>query len=217
MDELVGVQSIYKIDPISDLGVVDISNPSKQEIITNQTLIQKEISKGNRSTKEPPYLIIYTKNTVEQFLKRYMLGSLKPQTLVLVSPFISTFEGEPYELKDVLHRAKRDRTLVYVVTRKPEAEYQLRGIELLRKFPYVEIRYNPDIHAKLYISWGREIDESYAFFGSGNLTSGGLKNNLELGMMILARGDGKSIINKLYKWGSHDIRVISKIEKQIKH
>ena len=112
--------------------------------------------------------------------------------------------------KDVLKRAKRDHTRVYVVTRKPEAEYQLQGIELLKKYSCVEIRYNPEIHAKLYISWGRELEESFAFFGSGNLTSGGLKYNLELGMMILGRGDGKSIVNKLYQWGSHDIRVVSK-------
>lgn len=171
--------------------------------------------KSVNRVKEPPFLKVYTKNTVEQFIKRYLLSSVKAQSLVLVSPFISTFEGEAYKLVDVLKKAQRDRTRVYVVTHEPEAMYQLQGMELLKQFSGVEIRYNSEIHAKLYICWGREVEESFAFFGSGNLTSGGIKYNLELGMMILARGDGKNIIKALYQWGSHDIRVQSSLIKQI--
>lgn len=159
--------------------------------------------------KEPPFLKVYTKNTVEQFIIRYIRGSVRAQSLVLVSPFISTLDGENYNLRDVLKKAEKERTRVYVVTRKPEAEYQFEGIELLKQFSGVEIRYNSEIHAKLYICWGRELEESFAFFGSGNLTSGGLRYNLELGMMILAKGDGKKILKALYQWGSFDLRTAS--------
>ena len=168
-----------------------------------------------KQAKEPPYLKVYTKNTVEQFIKRYMLSSVKAQSLVLVSPFISTLEGEAIKLIDILLKAQKDHTQVYVVTRKPEAEYQIEGIRLLNKFSCVEIRYNPEIHAKLYVCWGREVEESFAFFGSGNLTSGGIRYNLELGMMILAKGNGKNILRDLYQWGSFDVRTTSTLVKSI--
>jgi hypothetical protein len=217
MSEGMGPQSSYDLDALHGIRILDgiVGTENDVDIPSIPAIIQNEFSRHKKQSKEPPYIIIYTKNTVEQFIKRYMLGTAKIQALVLVSPFISTLMGEVYELKDVLKKAKRDQTRVYVVTRKPEAEYQFKGIDLLNQFSCVEIRYNPDIHAKLYISWGRELEESFAFFGSGNLTSGGLRYNLELGMMILARGDGKNIIRKLYSWGSHDIRVASKIIKMI--
>lgn len=169
----------------------------------------------SKHVKEPPFLKVYTKNTVEQFIKRYMLGSVKAQSLILVSPFISALEGEVFELIDILMKAKKDHTRVYVVTREPETEYQIEGIRLLNRFSCVEIRYNPEIHAKLYICWGREVEESFAFFGSGNLTSGGLRYNLELGMMILAKGNGKNILRDLYQWGSFDVRTTSTLVKSI--
>lgn len=165
--------------------------------------------------KEPPFLKVYTKDTVGQFIKRYMLGSVKAKSLVLVSPFISTLENEVFELKDILMKAQKDRTRVYVITREPEAEYQIEGMKLLNRFSCAEIRYNSEIHAKLYICWGQEVEDSFAFFGSGNLTSGGLRNNLELGMMILAKGDGKNILRDLYQWGSFEIRIKSKLIQSI--
>jgi hypothetical protein len=169
----------------------------------------------SKHVKEPPFLKVYTKNTVEQFIKRYMLGSVKAKSLVLVSPFISTLEGESFTLTDILTKAQKDHTRVYVITREPEAEYQIEGMRLLNGFPCVEIRYNSEIHAKLYVCWGREVEESFAFFGSGNLTSGGIRYNLELGMMILAKGNGKNILRDLYQWGSFDVRTTSILVKSI--
>lgn len=193
---------------------VDSSINIEQPVIERLADLAQEADQKQK-IKEPPFIKVYTKNTVEQFVKRYMLGSVQAQSLVLVSPFISTLDGEIYDLKQILKRAEKDHTRVYVVTRTPEAEYQFRGIELLKKFSCVEIRYNLEIHAKLYVCWGRELEESFAFFGSGNLTSGGLRYNLELGMMILAKGEGKNILKALYTWGSHDIRVQSKLIKSI--
>jgi len=216
MKDTSGLQSNSYLNSLHSIGVYEsIIGPYIDNKPTIQAILQNERTNDRRQRKEPPYIKVYTKNTVEQFINRYMVGASKAQVLVLVSPFISILEGEPYELKDILKRAERDHTRVYVVTRKPEMAYQLQGIELLNRFSCVEIRYNSEIHAKLYISWGRELEESFAFFGSGNLTSGGLRYNLELGMMILARGDGKSIIRTLYHWGSHDIRVVSKLVKKI--
>ena len=56
-------------------------------------LAQSAIKIKQGRIKEPPYVKLYTKNTVEQFIKRYMIGTVKAQSLVLVSPFISTLGG----------------------------------------------------------------------------------------------------------------------------
>ena len=163
----------------------------------------------------PPFAQILTERTVEHFLRRYLVSPTPPHVMVIVSPFISDLAGEMYELKDVLKRINADHTRTYVVTRPPRESYQQAGMELLRMSPYVEIRYNPDVHAKLYICWHREVEESFALFGSGNLTSGGLRYNLELGMMILARGQGKKLVQELYNWGAVALRTKSERVKAI--
>ncbi len=170
---------------------------------------------GTPETEGPPFAQILTERTVEHFLRRYLVSSTPPHVMVIVSPFISDLAGEMYELKDVLKRINTDRTRTYVVTRPPHEPYQQAGMELLKMSPYVEIRYNPDVHAKLYICWHREEEESFALFGSGNLTSGGLRYNLELGMLILARGHGKKLIRELYDWSAVALRTKSERVKPI--
>lgn len=163
----------------------------------------------------PPYAQILTERTVEHFLRRYLVNPTPPHVMVIVSPFISDLAGEIYDLKHVLRKINADRTRTYVITRPPREAYQQAGMELLRLSPYVEIRYNPDIHAKLYICWYREEEENFALFGSGNLTSSGLRYNLELGMMILARSHGKKLIRELYDWSANALRAKSERVKAI--
>lgn len=170
---------------------------------------------GASEAEGPPFAQILTERTVEHFLRRYLVGSTPPQVMVIVSPFISDLAGEVFELKDVLKRINTDRTRTYVVTQPPREPYQQAGMELLQMSPYVEIRYNPDVHAKLYICWHREEEESFALFGSGNLTSGGVRYNFELGMMILARGHGKKLIRELYDWSAVSLRTKSERVKTI--
>ena len=86
---------------------------------------------------------------------------------------------------------------------------------MLWQCPLAEIRYNPDIHAKLYVVWSRDEAESFALFGSGNLTKSGLCHNIELGMMIFARGHGRTILRDLYQWGGYSLRTMSQRVKAI--
>ena len=82
--------------------------------------------------------------------------------------------------------------------------------------PYTEIRYNEDIHAKLYICWCRKNEEqSFALFGSGNLTSGGIRHNLELGMMIYSKDHGRALVRELYEWSAVALRSQSQRIKKI--
>ena len=154
----------------------------------------------------PPYARVITERPVERFLQKYLLGGVSPQTLVIVSPFIGDLEGSHFKLDAVTEKADADGTRLFVITREPRDLYHEKGIEVLRRCPMAEIRYDPDIHAKLYVAWCRDEDESFALFGSGNLTESGLGRNIELGMMIFARGHGRSILRELYNWGSVTLR-----------
>ena len=164
------------------------------------------------------YVRIFTEKTVNQFLIKYMTCKSYPQNLIIISPFISDLGGETYSLKEIVNKITQDKTPTYVVTRKPIERYQQEGISVLKDSPFTEIRYNDSIHAKLYICWCRKNeDDSFALFGSGNLTSGGVRQNLELGMMIYSHDHGRKIIRDLYYWSINQLRTQSKREKSISY
>jgi len=164
----------------------------------------------------PPYARIFTEGAVNQFLQKYMTYQTFPQVLVIVSPFISNLAGELYELPDIIAHINKTQTPTYVITRELKDDYQKESIALLSQSPNVEIRYNERIHAKLYICWCKEKEEdSFALFGSGNLTSGGLQNNLELGMMIYSRDHGQVLVRDLYDWSTVALRSQSRRVSQI--
>jgi hypothetical protein len=196
---------------LGEIRELVLGNPRFQRLLEFELRAQAKQPSAASATETggPPFVQILTDRTVEHFLRRYLVGSAPAHVLVIVSPFISDLAGEMYDLQDMLKRINADRTRTYVVTRPPREAYQQVGMQLLNESPYVEIRYNPDVHAKLYICWHREEEESFALFGSGNLTSGGLRYNLELGMMILARGHGKKLVRELYDWSANALRAKS--------
>lgn len=183
-------------------------NPIYRRMVELELIAQNQIKTGIERVEETPtYLQIITDRAVEKFLQRYLISSVRAQSLVIVSPFISDLSGEPFSLENILIKAQKDRATIFVITQEPHEEYHQRGLAVFERSPSVEIRYNPNIHAKLYICWSREEEDSFALFGSGNLTIGGLKQNIELGMMILSRGYGKRLIRELFNWGVNDLRV----------
>ena len=50
--------------------------------------------------------------------------------------------------------------------------------------------------------------ESFALFGSGNLTARSIENNIELAMMVYAKGPGRGLLHELYYWASVRLRTI---------
>jgi hypothetical protein len=202
---------------IGEIREMVLANPRFRRLVELEMLAQRGFTPSPRQgeSSEPPYIQVLTERSVERFLQRYMIATERPQVLVIVSPFISDLAGQLYGLQDIVKRINADRTRTYVVTRPPRDEYHRVGLAVLEKSPYVEIRHNPDVHAKLYIAWNREEENSFALFGSGNLTSGGLRYNLELGMMILSRGQGRALVRELYQWGNHTLRTVSQRVKPI--
>ena len=182
------------------------------ELQASSALVDKE---GRVEGVIPPYAQVVTERPVERFLQRYLLGSATAQTMVIVSPFIGDLAGTPFELRAITEKALTDGTRLYVITRAPREPYHQAGVAVLQRCPLDEIRYNPDIHAKLYVVWSRDETESFALFGSGNLTESGLRHNIELGMIIFARGYGRTILRDLYQWGSYTLRTMSQRVKAI--
>jgi hypothetical protein len=175
-----------------------IDSPFFRRLAEIQLQIQASISEPESTT----YLQLLVERSVERFLNRYMSTSGQ-QVLLIVSPFIGDLEEESYKLSDVIKKTLSEKGRIYVITREPRDKYHKEGLAVLQQSSNVEVRYNPDIHAKLYVSWNRTEEESFAMFGSGNLTSSGISYNLELGMMILSRGFGRKLVRELYSWGNN--------------
>lgn len=202
---------------IGEIREVILSNPRFRQLVELQLQLQGASggSEGHPESRVPPYAQVITQRPVEKFLERYLLSAVAAQALVIVSPFIADLSGTPFDLRAVTAKVRADGTRLYVITREPRLAYHQTAISVLGECPLSEIRYNPEIHAKLYVVWSREEDDSFGLFGSGNLTESGLRHNVELGMMIFARGYGRTILRDLYQWSSYTLRTMSPRVKAI--
>lgn len=190
-----------------------LTNPVYQGVVEAALLASGKVVRPgqNKQKSYPPYVRIFTDKAVDQFLHKYMACGVFPHNLVIVSPFISDLAGELIDLQDLIEKINADKTTTYVITQPPNEKYQQDSMDVLSQSPYVEIRYNEGIHAKLYICWCRNSEEdSFALFGSGNLTKGGVRQNLELGMMIYSQDYGRNLVRDLYDWSAVELRSQSK-------
>jgi len=145
---------------------------------------------------------------VEHFMARVFLRNAALRSLTLVSPFVNTMRDCRYSLANLSSKIKAERFPTYVVTRESEEPWQEEAVALLAKNDWIEIRYNELLHAKVFVASAVQESESFAVFGSGNLTGAAVNANLEVGMMILATGAGRKIVDELYYWATNNLRVL---------
>jgi len=145
---------------------------------------------------------------VEHFLARLFLRDPLLRSLTLVSPFVNTMQDCRYPLADLSAKIKSQRIPTYFVTRKPQESWQEEAVALLLKNDWIEIRFNESLHAKVFVASAVQESESFAVFGSGNLTGAAINTNLEVGMLLLARGAGRKLVDELYYWATNDLRVL---------
>lgn len=126
--------------------------------------------------------------------------------LYLVAPFVSTLAQTRFSLGDLRRKIERECIPTYIVTREPSELYQKEAIEILMGSPWIEIRYNDLIHAKVYIAYTEREADSFALFGSGNLTAKSIESNIELGMMVYSEGPGREILRELLYWAGVRVR-----------
>lgn len=161
---------------------------------------------------------LVTEKTVEHFLQRLFLRDMPVRSLCLVSPFINTMEDSRFTLADLSAKITRERIPTYVVTRSPVEPWQESAMAILAQNDWVEVRYNNSVHAKVYVTAAMPESESFALFGSGNLTGRSIEANLEVGMIIVAQGQGRPLVEELYYWANNRLRVLeeSKLHQPIR-
>ena len=169
----------------------------------------------NETTRQ--YVELVKDRTVERFLNRFFLRDTVIRSLYIISPFIAPLTGERHSLLDMKNKIEKDRIPTYVITRAPTEVYQNEAINVFLESPWIEIRYNPSIHAKLYVVVAEQERESFALFGSGNLTTKSIESNIELGMLIYSCGGGRELLHELQYWAGHRLRTLreSKIVQTI--
>jgi len=163
--------------------------------------------------RETDYVELLTQECVGRFMRKLSVSDIQLQNLVIVSPFIGTLEGTRFSTAWLIRRIEQDHVPTYVITREPRDEYHRQGVELLKECPHTEIRFNDALHAKVYVAVSQDVSRSFAMFGSANLTMGGAKRNIEVGMMIYGRGKGRDIIRELHQWGA--VRLRSRAESKV--
>jgi len=165
------------------------------------------------------YAEIVTSKPVQKFLLKFYLSDIPIQSLILISPFVGTLEGSRVTLDDVCKKAVKKGIFTYVITRSPEEEYHQQAISTLMSYDLVELRFNESVHAKLYVCTCQNESQSFALLGSANLTWSSIENNIEIAMMIYARGHGREILRELSRWGLERLRTLNdtKLVKKIKY
>src|SRR5271165_3501806 len=164
------------------------------------------------------HIRLLTHRTVEQFLLRLFLRDEPIRSLCIASPFISRLTGSRFTLEDLSKKVATEAIPTFVVTRQPIEPYQQEAIFVLEQNPWVEIRFNESLHAKVLVAAAQRGCESFALFGSGNVTGRSIESNIEVGMMILSHGGGRAIVDELYYWVNQRLRILtgSKLHQAIR-
>ncbi len=136
------------------------------------------------------------------FFERFM-EAVEVTSLVIVSPWIQSLDGEPISLKDILWSIEKRKVPATVIMRSPTKEPLNRdAAELFEGCPFITLYYNNDLHAKIYVCRCQPF--GFALLGSANL-SGRATRALEVGLLIEGKGAGCAIIEELEILGKEDI------------
>ena len=167
--------------------------------------------------KDRDYAELLTELCVERFMRKLFLSDVRVKTLVMISPFIGTLESTRFGISWLAKKIEKEGIITFVITQQPQEDYHHQGVEEMLRCTYAEVRFNPLLHAKLYVAMPQDTHRAFAMFGSANLTTRGMMKNIELGMMIYGRGKGREIINDLYHWGAIILRTpgVSKLVNRI--
>src|SRR5689334_22558679 len=98
---------------------------------------------------------------VEHFLSRLFLRDPPLRSLTLVSPFVNTMEDCRFSLADLSRKIKTQRIPTYLITRRPEEPWQQKAMDTLLDNPWIEIRYNEFLHAKVFVASAVQEAESF--------------------------------------------------------
>jgi len=127
------------------------------------------------------------------------------QKIVIASPWITgqnDYKRNP--LLRIISVIRSGNIPTYVFTRPPEGSSELDALNMLSECTSVEIVYNPNLHAKLYVCVA-PYPYGFAILGSANFTSRS-EDLYEIGLLVLAEGGGEQIVKQLASFGLDYLR-----------
>ena len=154
-----------------------------------------KLPSGSLGEETVTWLEVGTRRVITLFLDS-LSRSHKWSRLYIISPWISTI-NIPGVLtsRQLIRRARDDRTTIYVVTRPPEQVWHREAVEELSESGVANVKLLPELHTKLY--YADTAQATFAMFGSANLTQASLGNR-ELGVLVRSVGGGVAIVRQLF-------------------
>lgn len=138
------------------------------------------------------------------FVTRARRARFHAKRVVIASPWLSSAEGKPQSLRQLLRVLSSRKVPTYVCTRPPQSEQHLDAITILRAFPNVELVFNRQLHAKIYACVAPP-PHGFAILGSANLTITS-ESLYEIGVLIGSSGGGEAIVRELASFGFDYLR-----------
>jgi len=139
------------------------------------------------------------------FANRLRNAGRAVQKIVIASPWITRqSDNVRNPLLRIISVIRRGNIPTYVFTRPPEGSSELDALNMLSECASVEIVYNPNLHAKLYVCVA-PYPFGFAILGSANLTSRS-DDLYEIGLLVLAEGGGEQIVKQLASFGLDYLR-----------
>lgn len=163
------------------------------------------------------YVEIVPERPVERFLRMVILSQRAVEELVLISPIIGPLHGVSVSMARLIETINGEHIRTYVITNEPRPDHpsHSQAVSMLTKSDFTEVRFNASLHAKVYVC--RIRDGGFALLGSGNLTETSIRQRIEIGMIIFARGAGIPVFHELVEWGTVRLRSLreSKLVKRM--
>jgi len=173
------------------------------------------------TVRQLPCVNILTDRIVEKFLIRLNILDNCVTDLYIVSPVLGTLAdtGLPLEQLRRILRVRKIKT--YLVTQSPNTELTKKApghtlaLNILKDLDLIEIRFNDNLHAKVYLCQCKKSEDSFALLGSANLTWTSIVKNIEIGVLIKCFSSGEPIIHELNSWFQSRLRTNSSIYKSM--
>ena len=153
---------------------------------------------------EERYAGIVRSGAHNRFFERVFMAQ-QIQSLIIVSPWIGsmTRQSVGYTIHDIADLITEKHIPSYIVMRSYQAEpTNLPAVEALRACPSVNLYFNNEVHAKVYVC--RCDPFGFALLSSANLSESSM-TSIEIGMMIEGKGYGESVVEDLEAFGKHDM------------
>jgi hypothetical protein len=115
--------------------------------------------------------------------------------IILVSPWLSAFEGHPHSVEQLVGHINQYRIRTYIFTRPAATSLENAVIAKLELCQSAEIVVNPHLHAKVYACVGPP-PYGFGIVSSANFTDTS-SHLYEIGMLIVGMGAGAQIVEQL--------------------